>query len=164
MKNKPIIISISLIVVVIVGLFIFNAFLKKNIVDTEDQTQVENTVGEILPFVVVPEQAGGTNVFIENATLPLGGYVVIHKEEDGKPGVIIGISESLPSGTTENFLIDITEEAVEGDFLFAMLHTDDGNQEFSSEVDLPLTDNEGNVVLVRFAIVNEGALDNEVKL
>lgn len=164
MKNKAIIIFVIIILVAVAGLFAFNAFLKKNIINNEDQIQVENTAEEILPFVVVPEQAGGTNVFIENATLPLGGYVMIHKEEDGKPGAIIGVSEFLPAGTTENFLIDIDEEVVEGDFLFAMLHTDDGNQEFSLEVDLPLIDNEGNIVLVRFAIVSEGALENEVKL
>lgn len=163
MKNKSIIIFVSLIIIVIVGLFFFNAFLKKNVVNTEDQTQVEDTT-EVLPFVVAPEQAGGINVFIENATLPLGGYVVIHKEEENKPGAIIGVSEFLPAGIAENFLIDIDEEVVEGDFLFAMLHKDNGNQEFSLEEDFPLTDNEGNIVLVRFAIVNEGALDNEVKL
>jgi len=163
MKNKSIIIFVSLVIIVIVGLFIFNAFLKKNVVNTEDQIQIEDTT-EVLPFVVVPEQAGGTNVFIENATLPIGGYVVIHKEEDSKPGAIIGVSEFLPAGIAENFLIDTDEEVVEGDFLFAVLHADYGNQEFSPDVDLPLTDNEGNIVLVRFAIVNEGALDNEVKL
>lgn len=163
MKNKTIIIFIVTILIAIAGLFIFNAFLKKNVVETE-QTQEENTANEeILPFIIAPEQAGGINVFIENATLPNGGYVVIHKEENGKPGSIIGVSDFLPSGITENFLVD-TEKVVEGDSLFAILYTDDSNQEFSIETDFPLTDSEGNIVLVQFTIVDEGALDNEVKL
>jgi hypothetical protein len=162
MKNKNIIIFTVIILIAITGLFALNVFLKKNMIEEQKEAETE---GEIISSIVVPEQAGGTNVFIESVTLPSGGYVVIHREDDGKSGVIIGVSEFLPAGTTTNFLMDTDEEVIEGDSLFAMLHVDDGDGAFVFPgADVPLTDSEGNIVLTNFLIVGEGALENEVKL
>ena len=165
MKNKTIIIFIVAVILIVAGFFIFNAFLKNNS-DTTNTSETVNgvSVETLTPSIIVPKQAGGSNVFIENVTIDKDGYVVIHEDENGKPGAVVGVSKLLTAGTTENFLMDIDKEVVEGDSLFAMLHIDNGDQIFSIETDIPAVDSDGNTILTRFDIVNEGALDNEVKL
>ena len=160
MKNKSTIIFIAILVLVVAGFFVFNSFLKKNMLENISKDNID----KLNTSLVVPKQAGGMNIFIENVILGNDGYVVIHRDEDGKPGVIIGVSELLSKGTVSNFLIDIDEEIVEGDSLFAVVHKDDGDKVFSPDMDVPALDDEGNIVLVRFDIVGEGALDDEVKL
>lgn len=161
MKNKTTIIFVIVILVIIAGFFVFNSFLKKNIESGVEQTEV---VKEIAPEIVVPKQAGGTNVFIESVTLNSNGYVVVHKDKDGDLGDIIGVSKLLLPGTTDNFLMNINEEVTEGDSLFAVVHLDDGDGVFGASLDAPATDADGNKVMVGFPIVNEGSLDNEIKL
>lgn len=164
MKNKGIIIFTVVIFIIITGFFLFNSFLKKNVIESDVTAQEEVVEEEMAVSLIVPQQAGGTNIFIENAFLLEEGYVVIHREEDGKSGEIIGVSELLQVGANDNFLMDIDEEVIEGDILFAMLHTDYGDGVFDPLLDIPTVDSEGNSVLVKFDIVGEGALDNEIKL
>lgn len=162
MKNKGIIIFIVVIIIIIAGFFLFNSFLKNNVI--EQDTSPQEVIKEDASLIV-PEQAGGTNVFIEKAFLPDGGYVVVHRAEDGKPDKIIGVSEYLQGGSSDNFLMDIDEEVVEGDILFAVLHADgNGDEKFDPLLDPLIFDNDGNPVSVEFNIVSEGALDDEVKL
>ncbi len=161
MKNKSTIVFVIIIILVVVGFFAFNSFLKKNINDTTDQTQV---VEELVPAIVVPKQAGGKNIFIESAVLKDGGYVVVHRNKDGQPGDVIGVSELLLPGTTDNFLMNIDEEVKEGDSLIATIHKDNGDNVFDITLDSLVVDANGDPVLTKFLIVGEGALDNEVKL
>ena len=163
MKNKGIIFFILIILVIIAGFLLFNAFLKENVIEQEVQKEIV-TDKETTQSLVVPEQAGGNEIFIERAVLSNAGYVVIHREKDGDPGEIIGVSEFLPEGTRENFLMSIDEEAVEGDTLFAMIHIDDGDGVFDENLDIPLVDDKDNMVLAKFIIVDEGALEDEFKL
>lgn len=162
MKNKGIIFFIAIILFIIAGFLLFNAFLKENVIE---EVQKEFITGEEATFpLIVPEQAGGSEIFIESAVLLDAGYVVIHREKDGKLGEIIGVSEFLPAGIKENFLMSIDEEVVEGDTLFATIHTDDDDGVFDGSLDVSLVDDKGDIVLVKFAIVNEGALEDEFKL
>jgi hypothetical protein len=161
MKNKSTIIFIIVIILVVAAFFVFNSFLKKSIDSTSENTEIAKPA---VLGIVVPQQAGGTNVFIESVSLNNAGYVVIHRDNGGKPGKVIGVSKLLQPGTMENFLMDIDEEVVEGDSLFAMVHSDDGDGVFDAVLDVPTVDMEGNILLVGFSIVGEGALDNEIKL
>ncbi len=163
MKNKGIIIFTVVILVVITGFFLLNSFLKKNIIEPDTAVQ-EEIVEENIVSLIVPQQAGGASIFIESAFLLDGGYVVIHKDDEGNLGEIIGISEFLRAGANDNFLMDINEEVIEGDILFAMLHTDDGDEVFDPLLDKPTKDRKEDIVLIKFNIVSEGALDNEFKL
>lgn len=165
MKNKSIVIFTIIILILIIGFFVFNAVLKKNVIDEDFLIPTDEAVPNENVFeLFVPEQAGGDNVFIESAMFLDGGYVVLHTEDGGAPGAVIGASELLPAGITENFLFDIDEEVVEGDVLFAMLHTDDGDGVFNSLLDVPVMNSAGAPIVVKFNIVGEGALENEVKL
>jgi len=160
--NKKILAFIVIVALIIIALFAINSVLKEEV---EEPVVIPEEV--LVPSVSVPDQASGTEVFIDEAVLPDGGYVVIHRAnniegEEGTPGDVIGVSDFM-SGTENNFLVTITEETTEGDMLFAMLHTDDGDGIFDSELDTPLTVNE-SVVMVSFEIVPEGMLEDEIKL
>jgi len=163
MKNKTIIIFTVVVLVAIAGLFAANAFLKKNVVGIDSRQNI-GTQENLAPSIVVPEQAGGKNIFIESVTLEDNGYVVIHEDNDGNPGQIIAVSGLLPVGIRNNFLMDIDKEVFEGDSLFAMIHTDDGDGIFDAALDAPAKDTDGNIVLVGFLIVSESALGDEIKL
>ncbi|GMQ95333.1 MAG: hypothetical protein BMS9Abin13_446 [Patescibacteria group bacterium] len=167
-KNKNIFIFIIIIVLVGLGLLLLNGWLKKDIeteIAREGATSAEEALRPI-NTIVVPEQAGGEEAFIEHVSFIDGGFVVIHRaSEEVTPGAIIGVSDFLPAGVKENFLIDLSEEVLEGDVLFAMLHNDDGDETFSFPgPDVPLAGDEEAIVLMKFTIVGEGALENEVKL
>jgi len=163
MKNKGIIFFIVIILVIVAGFLLFNTFLKENVIEQEIKEEVMVDDEITLPLVV-PEQAGGDEIFIERVDLPDVGYLVIHMEKDGKPGEIIGVSDLLPAGIRENFLIKVDEEVVEGDMLFAMIHTDDGDGIFDVSLDVPFIDDNGDIILVEFVIVSAGALEDEFKL
>lgn len=77
-------------------------------------------------------------VVILSAALKENGYMVIHKEEKGKPGKIIGVSKLLAPGLYSNVSINISEAIASGDGVVAMLHQDDGDGVFSVEKDTPM--------------------------
>ena len=157
--NKKILAFIIIIALIVIALFAINSVLKK---DVEESEVTPEEV--IVPSVSAPDQAGGMEVFINEVVLLDGGYVAIHREFDGVASTTIGVSGFLPAGTATNFLISLDEEVVEGDMLFAMLHVDDGDGLWSIELDTHLNDAGGAVIGQTFAIVDEGALDDEVKL
>ena len=70
---------------------------------------------------------------------------------------MIGVSRYLEPGVTENLVITLGGgETVEVDeTVVAMLHADDGNGVWDSETDMPLTDDEGNIIQVIFTIVDD---------
>ena len=78
-----------------------------------------------------------------------GGYVIIRRSseteegtEEISPGVIIGVSDYIKAGLTENFVVTLNEEEVTevGEVMFAMLHnessTSSENQTFDSSLNL----------------------------
>lgn len=107
--------------------------------------------------VLAADQVPGTTALVTLAVLENPGYVVIHRvDDDGKPGQIIGNSELLQAGEHKNIEIALSEDAEEGNEFFAMLHSDDGNgtYEFPGP-DGPITDQDGNVVMMKYVINSE---------
>ena len=164
MKNKSIIIFSAVIVVVIAGFFALNTFLKDTVVNEEESATVAETPEQTPEELVVPTQAGGDNVFVEKVSLDKDGFVAIYRtQEDGTPGKLIGVTKLLPSGVRENFLMNIDEVVNEGDVLFAELYVDNGDGVFDAQSDNPFV-KDGEPIMVKFNIVSEGALEDEVKL
>jgi len=83
------------------------------------------------------------------------GYVVIHEDDGGVPGGAIGASMWLLDGA-ENFRVDVDRPLEEGEIYYAMLHADDGDQVWSEAKDFPVSDGQGNVVVMTFSAL-EGA-------
>lgn len=77
-------------------------------------------------------------VVILSVALKENGYVIIHKEEKGKAGKIIGVSKMLAPGIYSNSAIVLSEVVAPGQGLIAMLHVDNGDGVFSDEKDGPM--------------------------
>lgn len=96
------------------------------------------------------------SIVVHNIQMDQKGWVVVHKSNgDGGPMVpdIVSIPKQVNAGTTDSVIIKLDSTATinDGDSLWVMLHTDDGQvgtYEFDGQsgLDAPITDNGGNVV------------------
>ena len=78
------------------------------------------------PVFVAESQPRGDMVDIASVTLVRPGYVVVHDDENGQPGTVLGHSELLDAGTHEDVRIPLDTPS-EGGGVWPMLHVDDGN-------------------------------------
>jgi hypothetical protein len=76
--------------------------------------------------VLAPDQKPGRSVMLTRVVLEKPGYVVVHRDQAGKPGKVIGGSQVL-TGTVDMQNVTLTEAVVDGDTLHAALYTDDGD-------------------------------------
>ena len=112
--------------------------------------------------IVVSNQQAGNTVTVDLAELASPGYVVIHEDNNGSPGPVIGAS-SLIEGRRANFQINLKRNSKNGENLYAMLHKDDGDStyEFPGD-DTPVKDESGKVVVSKFSIVEKSAQVREI--
>lgn len=156
---------IIILILVIIGLFAWNVQTKP----TEELPSpmiIPTPVFELTPeptlppppsptpSVTVSAQEPGRSVTIDSATLTANGFIVIHSDKDGQPGLVIGDSDLLAAGTHAATTIKLTRAAKKGETLYAMLHTDvngNGVYEFPGP-DIPTTDVTRTVVSPAFTI------------
>jgi hypothetical protein len=101
----------------------------------------------ISPAEVVFEaqESDGTSIVVASVTLPAPGFIAIHSNADGGPGPVIGNSDLLPVGTSENVVITLDTPLEATDLVFPMVHIDmneNGEYEFmppDNIVDIPAT-------------------------
>lgn len=116
------------------------------VTDTTDMVQEFDETAEPLtddmaePAIVVEDQAviDGT-VLVTSVRAAEPGWIVIHADDDGAPGPVIGQAAVEP-GETENVVVEIDESAAT-ETLHAMLHIDAGTlgtYEFPGD-DVPAT-------------------------
>ena len=134
-------IIIVIIVIAVVGYLIFRS----------DGIGIPSTA---LYAVTASGQLAGDDVVIENARLTDAGYIVIHDDSAGAPGVIIGVSDAIV-GEYENLVVSLNRASSEGETLYAMVHMDNGDGEFSAADDEPATEDD-ELVISSFAIEAAG--------
>ncbi len=98
--------------------------------------------------IKVDDQAAGDSVAISSAALSARAWVVIHEDYDGKPGRILG-AQLFPGGVGSG-KVDLLRPSMEGKTYYAMLHTDDGDHAFDMTKDLPMKDQAGMPIMVKF--------------
>lgn len=77
----------------------------------------------------------GTDITVESATSPDGGFVVIHNEslmqgEDNVRSSMIGVSRKLDAEQNEDIEIDLANDIEESQQLYAVLYRDDDDGNF----------------------------------
>jgi plastocyanin len=91
-----------------------------------------------------------------------GGWMVIHSDNNGSPGPVAGFAP-VTAGNNYNVAVEL-DPAIATETLHAMLHIDAGTvgtYEFPGD-DGPVSDAEGNVVMLPFQVVDMvSALDSE---
>ncbi|MEK7213695.1 MAG: hypothetical protein AAB637_01060 [Patescibacteria group bacterium] len=137
---------IVIVILVVLGYYMFKEGKDTGAVipeETETTTQA-NDVNR----VIVSDQFPGNIVYISSVQLTQPGYVVIHKDNKGVPGDVIGY-QYFEKGTYPG-KITLTSPTVEKDTYYAMLHSDDGDKKLNAEKDLPLKDASGNIIMKIF--------------
>lgn len=104
--------------------------------------------------VSVEDQKPGDGVVIQSITLATNGWVVIHDDNSGKPGHILG-AHRFNAGTYTGRDVELLQQTEEGRVYYAMLHADDGDKQFDYRVDLPVKDETGNPVMMRFVATSK---------
>lgn len=119
-------------------------------------------VGENAVFI--SDQLPSNNVTVNMVMLKDPGFIAIHETANGNPGAIIGTSTMLPAGESKSVIIHLTRISKNGEELFAMLHADNGDRVWTPSNDTPIKDAQGNIIMMKFKILNDASAPEEVKL
>jgi hypothetical protein len=115
--------------------------------------------------VVATEQRPGRTVKVAQVYLAEPGYVVIHEDNNGEAGVILGSSALLQAGENNNVVVTLTRATEDGEKLWSMLHVEsNSNTTFDSSVDVPVESNRGGPISGWFEIKADAEENIEVTL
>jgi hypothetical protein len=103
--------------------------------------------------VLVDDQKPGDKVMIKSVTLETAGWVVIHDDNNAKPGHILG-AHRFNAGTYTG-QVELLKNTEEEKVYYAMLHADNGDRQFDYRTDLPTKDQIGNPVMMRFVATSK---------
>lgn len=121
-----------------------------NVTSTEQMGTSTNT-GTNTPgqnsLSVATQDTGAKSVIVTTVSLQQPGYIVIHADDNGSPGAVLGQSALLQAGTHTNISVPLSVK--NNTTYWAMLHTDNGNGTYATAEDAPTT-NGGVVVMVSF--------------
>ena len=143
-------------------LLMFLSILALGVTSCSKDDDDEEVMAEPTGSITVQDQALDNNMLtISNVTMSNDGWVVIHRDNgDGGPMVpdIISEPKMVQAGDNSDVMIQLKDgvEVSDGETLWVMLHTDDGQigtYEFdgSNGLDAPIVDN-GNVVTKAFTV------------
>ncbi len=133
--------------------------------DVDLETPTEETVDETaewVPSITNPRQniEDGT-VVVDKVIMDQSGWLVIHSEEGGQPGPVIGYIE-VPEGISTEVVVQVVPDEITPT-LYAMLHVDAepmGEFNFPEGDDVPVTV-DGEVVVTSFDAVTDADLEAE---
>ena len=127
--------------------------------DTSSAMRVENN------SVIATDQPSGNTVTVSQVHLAAPGFVVIHDDNNGAPGAIIGFSGLLQAGDSNQVLVKLSKAVLDGTKLYAMLHNDtDGNGKFDAAVDMPVQSVQGGPIEGWFNISADASANPAVSI
>jgi hypothetical protein len=148
---------IVIIILVILGYKMFSGPSTPATENTENAETTDTTTTNTNPAttnrIMIVDQAPGDKVYISSVQLANGGFVVIHKNDAGKLGAVIG-SKYFEKGIYPG-QITLSTPTTEGGIYYAVLYTDDGDKKFDIKKDAPLKDSAGNVIMKPFKVTSE---------
>jgi len=106
---------------------------------------------EVEPKLRISKQdvASFTTVTVAEVASPGPGWVVVHEDDDGAPGKVIG-KILVGSGHSEGVAVPLERDIESGEVLFAMLHYDRGSIGEFDDADIPVVDAQGDPVMSQF--------------
>ena len=155
---------IGIIVVVIIGIFVWRYFSGRNATNDQAGGEQSEQVAGMEDSIFVANQKPGRFVNVGRVALSKKGYVAIHQEEAGAPGAIIGFSSLLNAVESKNFSVTLNRKSVAGESFYAMIHWDNDNGAFNPSEDMPAKDKDGNIVMAKFMISESASEPIEYKL
>ncbi|MCL1600015.1 MAG: hypothetical protein M3112_00590 [Actinomycetia bacterium] len=108
---------------------------------------------------VEDQMSDGTTIVVASVELPSAGFIAVHADNGGSPGAVIGHSDLLPAGTSEDVTV-VLDTPIEGtSIVWPMAHIDidgDGVYTFAppdDAVDVPAINADGNVAVAPAAVM-----------
>ena len=112
--------------------------------------------------ITVTDQKSGDAVMIEMVSIEKKGVVVVHEDDGGKVGKIVGTSSLLNAGETKAVTVKMKIHADLSHL--AMLHVDNGDGVFDEKQDLSLKNENGDYVMMSFKGEGEATKTEEKKM
>lgn len=107
--------------------------------------------------VMVSDQRPGM-IVTGTVYLASPGYLVIHEDNDGVPGAVLGSSMLLTAGENSNVNVSLSRAMKNGEKLNAMLHSDtDGDGSFDALNDTPVQSKLGGPINGIFQVSSEAS-------
>jgi hypothetical protein len=151
MQNSSRAILWIILIIIVIAAIVYG--VSRNGRDTDGLENNDVGANTTPASITLMDQFPGKVVYVGGATLPNGGFVVIHKSENGAPGAIVG-SSYFPAGVNPG-TVELTESTVDGSTYYAMLHSDDGDRVFDAAKDLPLKNAAGEIVMRMFTATKD---------
>lgn len=126
--------------------------VNKNGTPVSEGSENDNEITELTSSedsILVTDQSEGVRVSLSSVVLKEGGWAVIHEDDNGAPGRILG-AQLLAAGKWTDSTVELLRGTLAGQTYYAMLHSDNGDRAFDPKKDLPITDDEGNPVVMEF--------------
>ena len=132
--------------------------------EAEDESATDPVTGPA--SISASNQTGdGTTVVVDTLTLPVEGFIVIHGDNGGAPGAVIGHSDLLPAGESTDIEVVLDTPLEQAGMVFPMAHVDangNGIYEFAppDEVtDVPALTADGAVAVLGVEYSIGGGVD-----
>ena len=122
--------------------------------ETAEMTETETVeMGDMSDSVLVSDQeSDGSMVTVDSVTAAVDGWVVIHSDDSGAPGPVLG-QTAVPAGTTDNVVVMLDPALAADSTVWAMLHIDAGE---AGSYEFPGADTpamlDGEIVMAPFAV------------
>jgi hypothetical protein len=121
-------------------------------INTEESNESSLVQNSNVNRIMISDQFPGNIVYVSSVQLAQPGFIVIHADNAGTPGAVIGY-QYFEKGTYPG-KITLTSSTIEGGIYYAMLHSDNGDKKLDAAKDLPLKDSSGNIIMKLFRATN----------
>ncbi|MFA4941401.1 MAG: hypothetical protein WC582_02280 [Patescibacteria group bacterium] len=152
------VLSIIFLILIILGAYWLIYENKEEIgnnLNQEEKTEDQEINKEIFSSLLkVENQSSGASVSVFSVSLSAPSWIVIREDSDGKMGNILG-ALWLPQGFHENETVELLRETEPGSRYYALIFSDDGDKKFVRETDLPLKDDNGEMIVSEFKTLSE---------
>lgn len=140
---------IVIIVLIVVGVMVFgNKGAQAPATGPEASQSAASPAGNAVNRIVMADQYPGNVAYASSVQLAQPGWVVIQVDNNGQPGAIIG--EAYAPAGINPVKVTLSKPILDGGTYYAVLYSDNGDQKFDPNTDLPLKDANGSVVMAVF--------------
>jgi len=140
--------AIIIVIIIIVGVLVFS---NKN---AEPLPVVTDNGNTIVPSpndvnrIIMTDQNPGNIVYASSVQTTSGAWVVIQKDNNGKPGTVIG--STYASAGTAPLRITLSQPLVDGSLYYAVLYSGSSNRAFNAATNTSIVDSSGNIIMKPF--------------
>lgn len=137
---------IVIIALIVIGIYVFGGKNTEAPVTSNESPATSPTASA--NRIIINDQFPGNVVYVSSVQASQPVWVAIHKDNNGQPGDVIG-SAHADAGISP-LKIKLKQSTVDGAVYYAVMHTDDGDNTFDATKDVPLKDENGNVIMKIF--------------